>query len=444
MKKLLATILAALMVFVLVGCGKYAPPEGGGSEPPNGNVTPPEDPDDPDNPDEPQETDFTVRLVYNGQTFQPEAGIYAQWTNGTNIYRAPFGTDGIARTSEPDGAFRVTLSSVPKDYTYNPNLYTATNSRRAVSIEIYKLSNTKGDGDDLYDPIVISAAGTYRATFTSPTQEIHFQYEPRRAGLYSVESIMDTSANEINPFADIYTANKSYKRFMYTQDGGGTSSSFTKNFRFEIAFNQDELGGAFAFTIKLQTRVNNFPCNIDFRLRYEDTYSRDDAEYIPVNVGEHLSAAPTMTGNYRYVAHFTANNVLDGKKVRYNEQTRYYEFCYDTVNGLYKTIYAKLNRDSEILVTESGTGFLDSYIRLRLCGEHGAFKDYYAFMTAYTTYCNSDGCYPVTEELRQFLQDYSVSQRLFMDGNGMAESQDGPGYNSSEADQWMFNCGIYV
>ena len=53
-----------------------------------------------------------------------------------------------------------------------------------------------------------------------------------------------------------------------------------------------------------------------------------------------------------------------------------------------------------------------------------------------------DGRCPVTEELKQFLQKYSVSQKLFSDGNGWAE-QYVPRYDAYEDSQWLFACGYY-
>ena len=49
---------------------------------------------------------------------------------------------------------------------------------------------------------------------------------------------------------------------------------------------------------------------------------------------------------------------------------------------------------------------------------------------------------PVTEELKDFLQKYSVSQKLFSDGNGWAE-QHVPRYDAYEDSQWLFACGYY-
>ena len=54
-----------------------------------------------------------------------------------------------------------------------------------------------------------------------------------------------------------------------------------------------------------------------------------------------------------------------------------------------------------------------------------------------------DGRCPVTEELKQFLQKYSISHGLFSDGNGWAEIHD-PRYDAYEESQWLFACGYYT
>lgn len=61
----------------------------------------------------------------------------------------------------------------------------------------------------------------------------------------------------------------------------------------------------------------------------------------------------------------------------------------------------------------------------------------------YGEYCNSDGVTAVTEELKQFLQKYSVNQLLFFDGNGFVETNPSVSVYATEADQWLFACGYY-
>lgn len=58
----------------------------------------------------------------------------------------------------------------------------------------------------------------------------------------------------------------------------------------------------------------------------------------------------------------------------------------------------------------------------------------------YADWCNADGVYPVTKELKTFLQNFAISQSLFFDGNGLVEKD---GTYGGEDDQWLFACGYY-
>ena len=54
-----------------------------------------------------------------------------------------------------------------------------------------------------------------------------------------------------------------------------------------------------------------------------------------------------------------------------------------------------------------------------------------------------DGRCPVTQELKDFLQKFCISQKYFSDGNGWAE-QHVPRYDAYEDSQWLFACGYYT
>ena len=54
------------------------------------------------------------------------------------------------------------------------------------------------------------------------------------------------------------------------------------------------------------------------------------------------------------------------------------------------------------------------------------------------------GVFPVTKELQIFLQQFAISQRYFMDGNGWAETYLSPTIDCAEADQWLFGCVYYL
>ena len=156
------------------------------------------------------ENPFTVTLTVNGEVYVPseEHPISVQWNDGYSIHTAPIGQDGVARVGGLDGDYRIRLTAIPAGYTYNPNVYTATNNNRNVEIELYKIVTTRGNGDQLYNAIEIKNTGLYCVELTSPTHEIFFEFAPPKSGTYSMESWMDTIDNKVNPQANYYGANR--------------------------------------------------------------------------------------------------------------------------------------------------------------------------------------------------------------------------------------------
>ena len=62
----------------------------------------------------------------------------------------------------------------------------------------------------------------------------------------------------------------------------------------------------------------------------------------------------------------------------------------------------------------------------------------------YADVAMGDGVFPMTKELQIFLQQFAISQRYFMDGNGWAETYLQPTIDCAEADQWLFGCVYYL
>lgn len=62
----------------------------------------------------------------------------------------------------------------------------------------------------------------------------------------------------------------------------------------------------------------------------------------------------------------------------------------------------------------------------------------------YAAWCNADGVVPVTEELKEFLQKFAISQRYFADGAGWVETNGKISVDAYEDSQWLFACGYYA
>lgn len=422
---------------------------------------------------------FTVTIV-------PEVKVSAAylttikviWTdlesNNGASYTAYCDSNGKAEITDLDGDYMVTLSGLPDGFTYNPNddSHIATNYEPDVTIDLYKLTalpDGKGGTNFYQDVCEIKSIGAYRAVLTADNFEdgVRFRFAPTYQGKYSIESIIDVTANVINPLLDMHYGSKAFvnEQTWETYDGGGVESTYTRNFRWE--FQLENVGNVFSFRIYADALDKNvFPVNIDFIVDRDGEYvdDADDTDTIVVNPTEDFSANAdkafegTSGKTFKYFAHYEQekyqrnDGVLDGSYVKLDETDGYYYI----VDGEYKNrLYAKISADSEIIETEDASGFNYPLIRLnklKIYDEDLGKDVYYNYQSfirsGYSNYTNADGVYPVTEELKLFLQRYSVSQRLFNDGNGIAEKinvngVDMPFYQSSASNQWLFNCGYY-
>ena len=126
-KKIIALFLLLSTLFSLFSCtaGELIDPSGGSSGPSDNEDggeedTPPEMNDDPTD-------DFTVTLFRDGQPYSPRIEMSAIWTDGFSTFSSRFDNSGVARIDGLDGDYRVRLSAVPNELTYDPNSNIATN-----------------------------------------------------------------------------------------------------------------------------------------------------------------------------------------------------------------------------------------------------------------------------------------------------------------------------
>ena len=439
-----------LLVLCFTGCTTYKPPivtdnpyEGDNS---GGGTTQPKPDGDKD-----EERVYTVTLYSEGKRFSPNVIFYAQWTSEdkTEIVSAPFNALGVAETKNLDGEYRVTLSGLPDEYTYDPNGIFVDNDNRDVNIELLPIIETKNKGTDYYtDCIEVSKLGTYRHQFNARNEKAWFRYYPTAQGKYVIESWVDVYENEVNPVMIHYAGNSSYVNLDYptgTYDDGGTSSTYTKNFKFMLELSGNMVGNVWIFQLYADCK-GEYPVNVDFTIKLLGDYSgKDDEKFEPAEVkGPFLNTRPEGKWTYNYADN---GRVLDSSRFVLNENDKFYhlydEEKYADNGGWGPVLFAKLSKDCEVFRDPESTGdsggFLNPHIfsRLKFNG-----KDYTTFMKIYCAYCNVDGAHPVTQELKDFLQLYASSMTLFADGEGKAELFNK--LSANEEDMWLFGCGYYI
>lgn len=462
MKRFLSLILSFVLIALFAGCdGVYTPPISGTSDQSQSGG----------GGDGETQTEFTVTLTLDREQFIPyymsenvpdSERLTCHWTGTGGTYSAAFDDEGVATVYGLDGEYQVTLSNFPStmsNITYDSNSYFADNDHTHVEIEMLHIIPLTGAGT-MYNAIPIRYEGVYRTVIKSADSPVFYEYFPQNAGSFSIESIVDITANDVNPSVDIYYGTTAFKNFYRTLEDGGTSSTYTRNFKMYVDADRSEIGGCWNFEVHADCRSGKYPVTVDFVIRFESDYEIVYPEYERmVPKGPFLKAQGR--GNVRYVYYDTNYVLRDGDKrfKLYRQEDGgdgfyhlYDEEKYLATDGYGPLIYAKITQDCEVLVTEDGLGFTASkiyteYDQLSVVAADGRYKAYKYFIKnaltseadSYAEYCNADGAHPVNEELRQFLQDYATSQRYFMDGYGWAESM----LQSDEYNQWQFACFYY-
>ena len=569
MKKWLCACLALAAMLGLCACGQYNQAVQSPGETPTTEA----ETSAPESDTESLAAPYTVTLTHNGKIFTATQDILVQWTDGYSFHTAPL-ENGKAEIGDLDGDFRVTLSALPEGYTYDPNAYTATVQGRDVEIELHRVEVPRGAGSDEYHCIALGKTGYYRAQYARAGQQIFFEFIPTSSGTYVLESLVDTAAQQYNPVLMVYVGSSQFKLFDHEQDGGGAENGYTKNFRYEMRVDDDEIGAVFTFAVRLDAKSDEFPQSVDFSIQLESTYDRQDIValmQVPTDmyalmfghinalrnlslqqfceaVGEYgtegtqtyealkamefstdeqafaqsvqnlyavmresrfAAVAGYLRGVYdasgRYVGAETVvsgRNVFDGDCYRLNPETGVYHVydkqVYAENNGFGPMLYADITvpcrfldsafpmieyMGNKALTVASGTKnykqFIEGYDALIIDPPSLDLGPYFCVSNCpcrtqgrcegaclvscqychadcrrleplqmrglgYADVTNRDGKFPVTPELKQFLQEYSISQLLFRDGNGWVEENPNIKVDAMEDDQWLFACGYYT
>ncbi len=276
LKKICALACAVLALFSLIACeGEYhygnqsQVQDTDTKDPSGGEYVPPEMNDDPSD-------DFTVTVRADGQPYSPRMEMFVYWSDGFSVHTAKLDENGVARIDGLDGDYKVTLSDVPNEYTYNPNDNVATNDNRNIVLDLYTLNRLSGSGTGLYDCYSFRETGVYCAVINSADDAVYFQYAPSTNGTYTIESWIDTTADNINPYIDVYGGHSQYKYYIKTTDDGGAVGSYTINFihTVQIADENISSGGqaTYTFAVKAESKNNKYPITITFAVKRNGSF----------------------------------------------------------------------------------------------------------------------------------------------------------------------------
>ncbi len=502
MKKFLTIILSLVLALCFVcGCTETLPSGGSpgtdsgtsGGTADTGSTS--------DSGDEMTDDSYTVTLQFPSKTtILPSLdGIYAVWSNDNSVYTAEFNSSGVAYYNGLDGEYTVTLSATPDGYTYNPNIYEANggDSGRNVNIYMYSLSSfTGGEGYSLDQSVIAKAADgssndsdvyfrIYRVYFYSAATEFYFEFTPTEAGTYSIETYVSVYDNIVNPTLTRYSFASHTSMGTYTS--GGDSGTYTKNARYEYSIADSQVGNRGCYGIKIECASGTYPQYVDIAITWEDYYTDEDmyAQYggayqsvaVPDYIGVEGVDWETPSGNYTMLrmasvmnGDFSSTVTINGTKYSqiYQWTDGYYYYCKDpesyyaatggkvdetdadTFTTYWTLLFVQIK--STELFTVSGSSILgllqakelgyNYRVSVKVNGVYQNYN-YYNMLTAYQAEANSNSCYPVTDELKECLQNVSITNTYFYDGNGWLEGTPF-NYSATDEDQWLYGCGVYI
>lgn len=335
--------------------------------------------DQPELNDDPTD-DFTVTVKINGQNYSPRININVYWSDGFSIHAAPLSKQGVARIDGLDGDYNVTLSAVPNEYTYDPNNNPTTNDNRNIVIELQPINRLSGSGTGIYDCYKFSKLGVYSAVITEKCDKgadsgggVFFEFAPQTNGTYTIESWIDVSADNINPYIDVYGGNPQYKWYSKTTDDGGAVGSYTINFVHTVEIADENIstsGGGqatYTFAVKAESKNGKYPITVTFAVkrnggfeygsnRYEKSTAVSTFDFSNFNKADHEYDDNYYKISYpEYLLEGTTNvYVLDKSRFKLGSDGFYHvydEEKYASTDGFGPILYAHVKSACRFLNT---------------------------------------------------------------------------------------------
>ncbi len=437
LKKIASLALAFLFVFGLSSCGTYHfanNPNGSNSTgQASGSTDSSVNVGDYANPS-------TVALYHfvDGKRvpYTEASGIDAIWSGENSVKTSAFNANGVAIVDGLDGDYKVTLSSLPNGYTYNPNVHTTTNLTRDIDIELYEIIIPQGDGSGEYHNYVQLDDDTknalnpyvYRVQVDDEADRVHCQFSPPKSGMYSVESWVDVTAQNINPRLDVYIGSFAYKRFDYELEDGGVSKGYTTNFKHEVKITTAEIGNDFSFAIHAGEKNNNYPVTVDFVVQCDGEWvvERPQAKMMTHGALKEQKNYATTRTNSEYqlvwasvdVTTGTDTRLFDAEKFKFNEDTGYYHVYDETLFDGYTETYYKLvevSKDKYEYQVDSTQTFADGYgpiLYMKITANLSPFVDDVSFSTVEYQGNNSLTVSQGTENYKMFIEGFAQLEAI--------------------------------
>ena len=351
---------------------------------------------------------YRVIVEYpNGQR-APE-NISVQWCDDSNCYPANTDNNGVASIDIADGEYDVHLYNLPDGYAYQPGIYVVDENNKEITITLSQVSTPKQGDGTAYDAFFIEE-GVYSVTIEPVDAMVYYAFAPTRAGEFKIESWAENIDTSVGYYGNSFYVSETPLNDWADDNSGIDGQNFSLNFN----ISQDQLGGEFVFGISA-TGFKSKKKTFHFAITREGDYVREEIIAKTMEVSETLTKYIEPEENFYF-----------------NSTDKFYHV--NSQNG--PVLVAKISAPCAYIdvpfteIEEAGNRSLTL--------DNGT-KNYTSFIAKYGEYCNSDGVYGVTEEIKQFLQYYFAANEAWVDSIAL-ESQEiiDPEYG------WMFACGYYT
>ena len=356
-------------------------------------------------------------LLPNGE--KAGEGLQVQWCDDTNCFSANTDANGVATTFLAPKEYDVHIYNYAETYACELGLK-SNEDNASIEVKLQDILSYKGGNGSIEDPY-IAHEGVYNVTLSDIDTEakvaspVFVGFVPNRPGKYIIESWTENT-DSINTNVGYYGSNPHF--YPEVPDISDDDNGDTDNFKLEFNIGIEEFvntgeydvdgnliyekdangnyvsGGVYRFGIGATNirREKSFPIVIKYLEHYET----------PKIIVDEVPVTETLTkcedNNDGKVWKDCKLNGLD--TVVYNEETSSYHL--ENEDG-YK-LYAKITQPALPYIDKAFTEVEDAGSNA-LTLDNGT-KSYTKFIDTYAEYCNSDGVYPLTNELKTFLELY--------------------------------------
>ena len=370
------------------------------------------------------------------------------YSNG-NVKKATTDNNGVAKIEKDNNPHDLYIYD--DGYVLEPGV--VLNSEKSTyTVSLVEVEKSKSGTGEAYNPYIVYE-GVYESSLKN-NNVTYFGFRPNRPGKYVVESWA-------NPLVDIdggfYGNNDQY--VLDNPSISDTNSGSYNNFSFELNIPVEEFistgtldsnnnpeyekdehgnyipGGSYKIGIK---KNSNEDANFAISIKWVDNYVSEKVKAEEIHVTETLTQYQDKASNELIYKEAALNGLTT---VVYNEDDGFYHV--DSLDGY--VLLAKISEpcpylDKAFSKTNAETGENEGILGVTGLVVDNGQKDYSNFIKEYERYCNSDGLYPVTEELKVFLEYYYAGNK---DWIGKQVEY----YNPQAIDDecgWMFACGYYA